>query len=142
MTRRISAASAKDSQRLDCLWKTIEGSPGRLDIARRTEASEKKACRCKRVVRIDGESSQFSMLSILPQTQCPVSPSDIGWNLGVARIELLRPLIIHQRALPFTAPAVNGRAVESSQSIVGLQLQCAVELRQRVLILATPVIKE
>src|SRR6266480_1273749 len=42
------------------LWKIIECSPRRGDIARRGEASQDKEHRCLRVVRIDGESSQFS----------------------------------------------------------------------------------
>src|SRR4029434_5949757 len=51
------------------LWKIIECSPGRGDIARRGEASEDKEHRCLRVVRIDGESSQFGSRRILPQVQ-------------------------------------------------------------------------
>src|SRR6266446_596796 len=127
---------------VDPLWKTIERSPGRVDIARRVEAGDEKIQGCQREVRIDSERSQFGPLRILPQTQCHISRSDSLWDLGVVRIEFLRPLKISQRALPFAAPTVDTRAILSSQRIVGLQLQCAVELRQRVLVLAMPVIKE
>jgi hypothetical protein len=94
------------------------------------------------MVRIDSESSQFSTLRILPLTQSLISPSNIGRDSGIARIKFLRSLKIGQRALPFTAPTVNRRTSESCQSIVGLQLQRAVELRQRILVLAMTPIKE
>src|SRR4029453_697534 len=62
--------------KVDALWKTIESSPGRVNVARRVEASGEKIQRCQRVVRIDGESSQFGTLRILPLTQCLISESD------------------------------------------------------------------
>src|SRR6188472_4194903 len=71
-----AAGAAGDA--FDHLWKIIECSPGRGDIARRGEASVDKEHRCLRVVRIDGESSQFGSLRILPQTQYIVGHSNIG----------------------------------------------------------------
>src|SRR5262249_11763029 len=114
---------------LGVLWKTIEDSSGGVDIARCIEAGLEKNIRCAAVARIHGESSQCSALRFLPQTQCLVSASNFYQHSGVTGGELLRPLKIRQRALPFTAPAVNVRAVLSRQSIVGLQLQRPVELR-------------
>src|SRR5882672_735511 len=70
------AGAAGDA--LDHLWKIIECSPGRGDIARHGETSEDKEHRCLRVVRIDGESSQFGALRVLPQTQYIAGYSDIG----------------------------------------------------------------
>src|SRR5262249_7843840 len=90
-TAAIIAAAATESEPLDRLWETIESSPGRLDIARRTEASEEQALRCDHVLRIDAESSQCSTVCILPETQCQISRSDIGRDFGIARVELLRP---------------------------------------------------
>src|SRR5213080_4836858 len=95
----------------DEIWKIIECSPGRVDIARRGEASEDKEHRCLRVVRIDGKSSQFGSLRILPQTQYIARHSNIGRDAGIARVEFLRSLRIGQRALPFTAPAINPSAI-------------------------------
>src|SRR6266542_3410838 len=89
----------------------IESSPGRVDIARFVEASDEKLQRCWGVVRIDGESSQFRSLRILPLTKCLISLSDSGRVPRIARIEFLRSLKIGQGALPFTAAAVNRRAI-------------------------------
>jgi hypothetical protein len=50
--------------------------------------------------------------------------------------------VLGQRALPFTAAAVDRSAMLSGQSIVGLQLQRAVELCQRHLVLAMTPIEE
>src|SRR5262249_23499709 len=50
------------------VWKTIESSLGRVDIPRGVKANIGKESRCERVVRIDGESSQFGTLRIFPQT--------------------------------------------------------------------------
>src|SRR5206468_9412596 len=55
-----AAGAARDA--LDHVWKIIECSPRRGDIARRGEASQDKEHRCLRVVRIDGESSQLGSL--------------------------------------------------------------------------------
>ena len=49
---------------------------------------------------------------------------------------------LNNRAPPFAAAAINPRAILSSQSIVGLQLERAVKLSQRVLVLAMAEIKE
>src|SRR5215475_1584319 len=76
-TGAASAAGAAGDA-FDYLWKIIECSPGRVDIARRGEASADKEHRCLRVVRIDGESSQFGSLRILPQTQYIAGYSNIG----------------------------------------------------------------
>src|SRR5438034_6828074 len=89
-----AASAAGDA--FNHLWKIIECSPGRGDVARRGEASADKEHRCLRVVRIDGESSQFGSLSILPQTQYIVGHSDIGRDAGVSRVEFLRSLRIGQ----------------------------------------------
>src|SRR6476619_284629 len=70
-----AAGAAGDA--FDHLWKIIECSPGRVDIARRGEASQDKEHRCLRVVRIDGESSQFGSLRVFPQTQYIVGRSNI-----------------------------------------------------------------
>src|SRR6266404_8680671 len=78
-----AACAAGDA--FDQLWKIIECSPGRGDIARRGEASADKEHRCLRVVRIDGESSQFGSLGVLPQTQYIVGHSNIGRDAGVTR---------------------------------------------------------
>ena len=43
---------------LSVLWKTIESSPGRGNVARRVEPSDEKSRRCLHVVRIDGERSR------------------------------------------------------------------------------------
>src|SRR5215813_4230782 len=126
----------------DHLWKIIECSPGRGDIARRREASADKEHRCLRVVRIDGESSQFGSLRILPQTQYIVGRSNIGRDAGVTRVEFLRLLRIGQRALPFTAPAINPGAKRPRVGVVRLQFQRAIELCQRVVVLAMTPIKE
>src|SRR6266536_5957081 len=75
-----AAGAARDA--FDHLWKIIECSPGRVDIARRGEASEDKEHRCLCVVRIDGESSQFGTLRVLPQTQYIVGDSNIGRDTG------------------------------------------------------------
>src|ERR1700740_2057231 len=114
-----AAGAAGDA--LDQLWKIVECSPGRVDIARRGETSKDKEHRCLRVVRIDGESSQFGTLRVLPQTQCVAGRSDIGRNAGVARVELLRSLRIGQRALPFATPAINPRAKSPRVGVVRLQ---------------------
>src|SRR5206468_8241376 len=135
-----AAGAAGDA--FDQLWKIIECSPGRVDIARGGEASEDKEHRCLRVVWIDGESSQFGSLRVLPQTQCIAGHSDIGRDSGVARVEFLRSLRIGQRALPFTAPAINPSAIRPRVGVVRLQFQRAVELCQRVLVLAMTPIKE
>src|SRR4030095_11217446 len=66
---RTTGAAGAAGDVFDDLWKIIECSPGRVDIDRRGEASADKEHRCLRVVRIDGESSQFGALCILPQTQ-------------------------------------------------------------------------
>src|SRR5262245_58680026 len=124
------------------LWKTIKRSAGRVDITRCIEASAYKKHPCQRVLPIDGKRSQFGLLSILPQAQCLVRPSDIGWDSSIARIELLRPLRIGQRALPFATPAVNPRAIRPSVGVVRLQFQGVVEFRQRPLGLAMSSIKE
>src|SRR4029450_11542435 len=55
-----AAGAAGDA--FDQLWKIIECSPGRVDIARRGEASEDKEHRCLRVVGRDNESAQVSDL--------------------------------------------------------------------------------
>src|SRR4030095_4176929 len=94
-----AAAAATEREPLDRLLETIERSTGRVDIARRTEASEEQAHRCDRVLRIDAESSQCSTLRILPETQFHRSRSDIGRDFGIARVELVRPLKISQRTL-------------------------------------------
>src|SRR5882724_509566 len=91
---------------------------------------------------IDGESSQFGTLRILPLTQCQIRCTDILRDLYVVRIEFLRSLKLRQRALPFTAATVNPSAVGSGQSTIRLQFQRAVELRQRHLVLAMTPIKE
>src|SRR4029453_9168433 len=96
-----------------------ECSPGRGDIARRGEASADKEHRCLRVVRIDGESSQFGSLRVFPQTQYIVGHSNIGRDAGVARVEFLRSLRIGQRALPFTAPAITPRANRPRVALLG-----------------------
>ena len=137
---RISAAAIQTD--LDDLWKTIDSSHGRVDITCRVKASVEKIKRCTRVVRIDGESSQLGTLRIFPQTQCSVGLANLGRGYGVARIQPLRPLQIRKRALPFPPPAVDVRTILSGQSIVRLQLQRAVELRQRVLVLAMTPVKE
>src|SRR5215471_18073365 len=126
----------------DHFWKIIECSPGRGDIARRGEASADKEHRCLRVERIDGESSQFGSLRIVPQTQHIAGHSNIGRDTGVARVEFLCSLRIVQRALPFTAPAINPGTKRSRVGAVRLQFQCAVEFCQRILVLAMPPIKE
>ena len=133
--RRLRGAS-------DHLWKIIECSPRRGDIARRGKASQDKEHRCLRVVRIDGESSQFDSLRVLPQTQYIVGRSDIGRDTGIARVEFLRSLRIGQRALPFTAPAINPSGIRPRVGVVRLQFQRAVEFCQRVLVLAMTPIKE
>src|SRR6478609_10863743 len=71
-----AAGTAGDA--FDHLWKIIECSPGRGDIARHGEANEDKEHCCLRVVRIDGKSSQFGTFRFLPQTQCKARRSDIG----------------------------------------------------------------
>src|SRR6185369_6584560 len=96
----------------------MKSTLGRADVARRDEASHEKRCRCPRVVWIDGESSRFGTLSILPHTQCRIRRSDIRGDLGVAWIEFLRSLMIGQGALPFTAAAVDPCAILLGQSIV------------------------
>src|SRR5260370_26379291 len=101
------AAVDGDETKVEAFWKTTKSSPGRVHVARRVEASTEKICRCDRVVRIDGESLPFGTLRILPKTQRQISHSDIGRDLGVARVEFLRSLRIGQRARPFTAAAVN-----------------------------------
>src|SRR5262245_21163954 len=126
----------------DHLWKIIECSPGRGDIARRGEASADKEHRRLCVVRIDGESSQFGLLRILPQTQHIEGHSNIRRDTGVARVEFLRTLRIVARALPLTAPAINPGAKGSRVGAVRLQFQCAVEFRQRIVVLAMTPIKE
>src|SRR5205823_12546366 len=120
----IAPTSPRPRRRLVGLTLAPSGKPSR---ARRAELASPVALRrelrtksCLRVVRIDGESSQFGTLRILPQTQRQISISDIHRDYGVPRIELLRSLIIGQRALPFTAAAVNRRAICSGQSIVRL----------------------
>src|SRR5262245_31482471 len=133
--------AAASCTHLDALWKTIESSLGRVDITRRVEARVGKNCRCECVVRIDSESSQFSMLRVVPQTQLLVSHSDIERNQAIARVECLRSLEFSQRALPFTAPAIDIRATLLSQSIVRLQLERPVEFRKRYLVLAITKIK-
>src|SRR4029077_17335365 len=105
-----TGAAGAPGDAFDHLWKIIECSPGRVDIARRGEASRDKEHRCLRVVRIDGESSQFGSLRVFPQTQYIVGHSNIARDAGVARVEFLRSLRIGQRALPFTAPAINPSA--------------------------------
>src|SRR4029453_7371802 len=57
-------------------WKIIKSSPGRVDVTRRVEASVGKQYHGIFAVRINGESSQFSTLRILPQAQCQISISD------------------------------------------------------------------
>src|SRR5437762_7962215 len=74
MAKTAAAAGGTD---FGALWKTIESSPGRAGIARRVEARAEQKKRCLRVVRIDGETSQFGTLRILPQTQCQIWMSDI-----------------------------------------------------------------
>src|SRR5258708_33022561 len=54
-----AAGAAGDA--FDHLWKSIECSPGRRDIARRGEASADKGDSCLRVGRIDAERSQFRL---------------------------------------------------------------------------------
>src|SRR5436189_1566493 len=89
---RATGAAGAAGDAFDHLWKIIECSPGRVDIARRGEANQDKEHRCLRVVRIDGESSQFGSLRVLPQTQGQISRSDIGRDAGVTRVEFLRSL--------------------------------------------------
>src|SRR5262245_10071113 len=72
----ISARVEAAETALDVLWETIEDSSGGVDIARRIEASLEKNIRCAAIVRIHRKSSQFSALSILPQTQCLVIGSN------------------------------------------------------------------
>src|SRR5262245_12738532 len=91
---------------LDQVWKTTQRLSGRVDVTGPVETSAEQKQRCQRVVRIDGESSQFGLLRILPHPQRVVGHSDIGRDPGVARVELLRSLRIGQRALPFTTPAI------------------------------------
>src|SRR4029077_16553762 len=130
-----TGAAGTTGDTFDRLWKIIECSPGRVDIARRGQASVDKEHRCLRVVRIDGESSQFGSLRVLPQTQHIAGYSNIARDAGVTRVEFLRSLRIGQRALPFTAPAINPSAKRPRVGVVRLQFQCAVELCQRVLVL-------
>src|SRR5262249_36817384 len=63
-----AASAARDA--LNHVWKIIECSPGRVEIARLGQASQDKEHRCLRVVGIDSESSQLGTLRVLPQTQC------------------------------------------------------------------------
>src|ERR1043166_919633 len=72
----ISARPEAAEITFDVLWKTIEDSPRRLGIARCIEVGLEKSIRCALVVRIHGESSQFSTLCILPQTHWLVSVSN------------------------------------------------------------------
>ena len=130
------------SHRFNGVRKTIEGSPGRVDIACRVEASAKKGYRCGYVVGIDGESAQCAVLRIPPLTQCQISHSNSGRDLGIARVEFLRSLRIRQRMLPFAAAPIDPRAICSGQSIVGLQFQRSVELPQRILVLAMPIVEK
>src|SRR4029077_6161538 len=141
-TTGAAGAAGAAGDAFDHLWKIIEYSPGRGDVARRGEASADKEHRCLRVVRIDGESSQFGSLRILPQTQYILGRPNIGRDAGVTRIEFLCSLRIRQRALPFTAPAVNPGAKRPRVGVVWLQFQRAIELCQRVLVLAMTPIKE
>src|SRR6516164_5723805 len=126
----------------DHFRKIIECSPRRAHIARCGEAIQDKEYRCLRVVRIDGESPQFGSLRILPQTQGMAAHSDIGRDCAVAWVEFLRMLRIVQRALPLTAAAINPGAKRPRVGVVRLQFQRAVELCQRVLVLAMTPIKE
>src|SRR5262249_55483581 len=135
-----TAGAARDA--FDHLWKIIECSPGRVEIPSHGEASQDKEHPRLRVVRIDGQSSQFGALRVLPQTQHIAGHSDIGWDSGVARVEFLRSLRIGQRTRPFTAPAINPRAIRTRVGVVRLQFQRAIELRQRVLVLPMTPIKE
>src|SRR5215471_13392538 len=141
-SRSTTRAAGAAGDAFDHVWKIIECSPGRADIAGRGEASEDKEHRCLNVVWIDGESSQFGSLRILPQTQCIVGHSNIGRDAGVTRVEFLRLLRIDQRALPFTAPAINPSAKRPRVVVVRLQFQRAIELCQRVVVLAMTPIKE
>src|SRR5262249_60473229 len=50
----------------DVLWKTLESSLGGLDLARFAEANVEQDSCCDGIVRIDGQSSQFSTVRILP----------------------------------------------------------------------------
>src|SRR5438034_10540135 len=86
---RATGAAGAAGDAFDHLWKIIECSPGRGDIARRAEASADEEHRCLRVVRIDGESSQFGSLRILPQTQHSTGHSNIVRHTVVARVEFL-----------------------------------------------------
>src|SRR5215470_8671914 len=62
----------------DHIWKTFERSSGQVDIARPVEASAEQKQDCQRVARINGESSQFGPLRVLPLTQCIVGHSYIA----------------------------------------------------------------
>src|SRR5262245_66390993 len=65
------AVAATESEPLDRVWETIDSSPGRLDIARRTEARAKQTPRCDRVLRIDAETSQGTTLRFIPEARSP-----------------------------------------------------------------------
>src|SRR2546430_4344834 len=96
-TYHIAACTVpRSSECLNGLRKTIESSPGRVDIACGVEASAKKGYRCGYVVGIDGESAQCATLGILPLTQCQISHSNSGRDLGIAGVEFLRSLKIGQ----------------------------------------------
>src|SRR5262249_26199631 len=77
-------SAARDA--LEYVWKIIECSPGRVEMARRGQASQDEEYRCLRVVRIDSESSQLGTFRVFPQTQCIAGHSDIGRDRGVARV--------------------------------------------------------
>src|SRR5438067_13844014 len=57
-----TGAAGTAGEAFDQLWKIIECSPGRGDIARRGEASENKKHGCLRVGRHYGERSQFGTM--------------------------------------------------------------------------------
>src|SRR5712691_11346495 len=103
-TNVADSRSASRGDALGRFWKTIESSPGRVDIARFVEASDEKLQRCRGLVRIDGESSQFRSLRILPLTKRLISLSDSGRVPSIARIEFLRSL----KNRPASAPIHRG----------------------------------
>src|SRR5262249_60063567 len=63
----ISARPEAAEITFDLRWKTIEGSPCRVGIARCIEVGLEKSIRCALVVRIHGERLKFSTILYVTQ---------------------------------------------------------------------------
>src|SRR5437667_3647644 len=79
-------------------------------------------------------------LRFFPHPQCDVSGSYISREQRIARILFENSFELVQTARPLALPAMNVTGILQRSDSVRLQLECALELRERLFVLPIPMV--